>query len=97
MFCAITVFCVVLADQLSKWLVIENLDETVTVIPHVLSFQYATNTGMAWGMLKDHRWIFMSVSTVAILSFSAIYFWIKEQHILFRISAGFVKIGRAHV
>lgn len=90
---AFIILAVVALDQISKELVLAYLKdkEAVSIIPGVVSLDCVEpNTGMAWGMLKDHRWIFMSVSTVAILSFSAIYFLIKEQHILFRISAGFV-------
>lgn len=93
MICAITILCVVLADQLSKWLVLENLDETVTVIPHILSFEYATNTGMAWGMLKDHRWVFMTLSVVAIALFAFLYYKIKNPHPLLTLSIGFVLGG----
>ena len=90
MFCAITILSIVLVDQLSKWLVVEKLNETVTVIPHVLSFQYATNTGMAWGMLKDHRWVFMSLSVVALLGFTYLYYQVKNPHKLFTLSMGFI-------
>ena len=93
MFCAITVLCVVLADQISKWLVLEHLDETVNVIPHVLSFHYATNTGMAWGMLKDHRWVFMTLSVVAIFLFAFLYYRVKKPHPLLTLSVGFILGG----
>lgn len=89
---AFIIISVVLLDQISKELVIAHLKDrsAVSVIKGILSFDYTTNTGMAWGMLKEHRWVFMSISTVAILGFTVVYFAVKEQHILFRISAGFV-------
>lgn len=94
MFCAITMLSVVLADQLSKWLVVEKLNGTVTVIPHVLSFELATNTGMAWGMLKDHRWVFMTLSVVAILGFAFAYYkFVKKPHPLLTLATGFVLGG----
>ncbi|MBR6594680.1 MAG: signal peptidase II [Clostridia bacterium] len=89
---ALLILAVVALDQISKELVIAHLKGTdgVSLIDGVVSFDYTTNTGMAWGMLKEHRWVFMSLSTVAILGFLVVYFAIREQHILFRISAAFV-------
>lgn len=94
MICAIIMLVVVLADQISKWAVLEHLDEPVSIIPHVLSFEYATNTGMAWGMLKDHRWIFMTLSTVAIVAFTYLYYkGVKKPHTLFTVAVGSVLGG----
>ncbi len=93
MICAIIMLCVVLADQISKWIVLEQLDEPVSIIPHVLSFEYTTNTGMAWGMLKDHRWIFMTLSVVAIVAFTYLYYKVKTPHRLFTVAVGFVLGG----
>ena len=89
---AFIILFVVALDQISKELVVANLKDkdAVSVIKGVVSFDYTTNTGMAWGMLKEHRWVFMSISTVAILGFATVYFAVKEQHPLFRLSAGFV-------
>ena len=90
---ALIILGVVALDQISKELAIAHLKgkDSISIIPGVVSFRYIPpNTGMAWGMLKDHRWVFMSISTVAILGFSVVYFAVKEQHLLFRISAGFV-------
>lgn len=54
-------------DQLSKLLVVHNMyDGQVSVIPHVLRFTYVENEGMAFGLLADHRWVFLVLSTVGI-------------------------------
>ena len=37
-------------------------------IENVLHFTYITNKGAAFGSLEDHRWVFMVISTVAILA-----------------------------
>lgn len=84
---------VVALDQISKELAIAHLEqyEPTEVIPGLISFNRVTpNTGMGWGLLKEHRWVFMSVSAVAIVGFSVVYFAVKQQHLLFRLSAGFV-------
>lgn len=56
-------------DQISKWLVQNYLKPVgdLPIIKDVLHFTYVENTGAAFGMLKDQRWIFMVISTVAIV------------------------------
>ena len=67
---------VVLLDQISKYLTILYLKpiDTVVLIEDVLRLNYEENTGMAFSMFDrpDERWIFMSISTVA-LSLLAVY------------------------
>ena len=59
---------VVVADQISKVLAVKYLvDGPVTVIPYVLDFTYVENDGMAMGLMDDQRWIFMTLSTIAIV------------------------------
>lgn len=60
---------VICLDQLTKWLTVSLLAyrETVPLWEGVFHFTYERNTGMAFGMLKDHRWVFMVLSTVAIV------------------------------
>ena len=61
---------IIFADQLSKWLVVALLQgkESVYVIPGVLRFTYVENDGAAFGMLDDHRWVFLVLSTVMIIA-----------------------------
>lgn len=56
-------------DQLTKWLAVVYLqgEASFPLWKEVLHFTYVENTGMAFGMLKDHRWVFMVFSTVAIV------------------------------
>ena len=64
----------VLIDQISKRLVVAFLMEkgSVDVIPNVLRFTYVENRGAAFGMLSEHRWVFMIVSTLAIAASSLV-------------------------
>ena len=62
---------VVLADQVVKGLSI-HVGGTVTLIPGVLAFTYAENTGMAFSMLSGHTWLLGVVSVAAI----ALGWWI---------------------
>ena len=60
----------VFLDQLTKYLTILHLKpiDTLPIIEDVLHLTYVENTGAAFGMMKDARWIFMITSTVAILA-----------------------------
>ncbi len=66
----------VIADQLSKQLVLHFLDRSnpFDIIPGVFRFSYVENRGAAFGMLDEHRWVFMIVSTVAIVAL-LVYLW----------------------
>lgn len=70
---------IIFADQLSKWLVVALLQgkESVYVIPGVLRFTYVENDGAAFGMLDDHRWVFLVLSTVMIIAL--IYYIVKYK------------------
>ena len=63
----------ILLDQLTKWLSVKFLQSvsTVPLINGVLHLTYVENTGAAFGMLKEHRWVFMVISSVAIVAFLA--------------------------
>lgn len=61
-------------DQLTKWLAVTYLKEidTIPIIKNALHLTYLENRGAAFGMLKDHRWVFMIVSTIAIVAIIAV-------------------------
>ena len=64
---------VVLLDQITKLIVITNmsLGESIPLIDGVFHFTYILNRGAAFGMLADQRWIFILLSTAAVLAISA--------------------------
>ena len=72
---AIIIGAVVL-DQVTKILAVTFLDpdSPFVLIDGVFSFTYVENEGAAFGMLSDHRWIFMVISCVAIIAM-LIYLW----------------------
>ena len=58
---------VIAVDQVSKILVLQYLyEDKVTLIPGVLDLTYVENRGMAFGLLADHRWVFMVFSVLGI-------------------------------
>jgi len=68
-------------DQLTKWLTVVYLEhgETVPLWKGVFHFTHAQNTGAAWGILKDDRWLFMIFSTMAIIALSVYLFGFCKQ------------------
>lgn len=58
----------VLLDQISKLLVVEFLsrEEPFVLLEGIFRFTYVENDGAAFGMLDDHRWVFMVLSVVGI-------------------------------
>ena len=65
---------VIAADQLTKVWASSALTEitTMPVIEDVIHFTYVENRGAAFGMLADHRWIFMILS---VLGIGALFLW----------------------
>lgn len=63
----IIVLCIA-ADQLTKICAAANLKEisTLPIIENIFHFTYVENRGAAFGMLADHRWVFMILSVVGI-------------------------------
>lgn len=59
----------VFLDQLTKYLTVLHLKpiDTYPIIEDVLHLTYVENTGAAFGMMKDARWVFMVTSTLAII------------------------------
>ena len=72
----------VVADQVTKYLVVANMElhESIDVIPGVFRFTYIHNDGAAFGSLDNARWIFMILSTVAIVAILGYLFWKKPQN-----------------
>ncbi len=68
-------------DQLTKYLVVANMElhESVEIIPGVFNFTYIQNDGAAFGSLDDQRWLFMVLSSVAIVGIFVFLFWKKPQ------------------
>lgn len=61
---------IIFFDQLTKWLAVIFLKGSAPtiVINNVFRFIYLENRGAAFGMLSEHRWVFLVISTVAIIA-----------------------------
>ena len=91
---AIMILCVVL-DQWTKVLAVEKLAGIATypLIENIFHFTYVENRGAAFGMLADHRWVFMIFSAIAILAMLGWLFWEKPKSWWIRVSAAFIIAG----
>ena len=68
--------CSVVLDQLTKWLAVIYLsgEPSFPLWKDVFHLTFLKNEGAAFGMLSDHRWVFMIFSTVAIIALAVYLF-----------------------
>ena len=85
----------VLADQISKLIVVNTMSvgETVPVIEDVFHFTYIQNRGAAFGMLANNRWVFMIISTVAIIAICVYLFRYCTESMLTKIGFALIVGG----
>ena len=91
----ITTSVIVGLDQLTKALVVKNMElfEEITVIDGFFNLYYVTNDGAGLGLLSNARWVFISFTFIII--FIAIFLLIKNffNHILAFLSVIFILAG----
>ncbi len=82
-------------DRLTKRLAVRFLRPVTSfpVIEDVLHFTFVRNSGAAFGMLSDHRWIFMTVSTVAIIAMTVFLYMRKAPSMLYAASIAAIVSG----
>ncbi len=95
MLAAIIVILSVVADQVSKYFVIQNigLQETVPFINGFMSFYHTRNTGAAFSMLSDSRWVFMVMSVISMIIITALLVKEYKRHRLMTVSLAMVLGG----
>lgn len=88
MLAAVIVVAVILLDQLSKALVVANIElgATVPVVPGIIRFAHTENTGAAFSILSDAQWVYMVLSVVAIAALVYLIIRFYRRHILLTIS-----------
>lgn len=82
----------VCSDQLTKWLAVIFLEGEADVVlwRDVLHFSFVRNKGAAFGMLQNQRWLFMVVSTVAIVGLLIYLIRWKPKSIWVRLSIAMI-------
>ena len=82
-------------DQLTKWLALKFLSPIATfpIIEDVLHLTFHTNRGMAFGLLQDARWLFI---TASIITIALLGFWLfsgRAQSKLYTVSISLIISG----
>ena len=85
----------ILLDQLTKLLCVKFLMpvKTVPIIKDALHLTYVENRGAAFGMLADSRWVFMLISTVAIIAMLFYLYSGMTQGVLYEVAISMVISG----
>lgn len=92
---AVAVVAVVL-DRVTKIAATRGFEkewDSVTAIPGVLNFTYVLNEGAVAGILANNRWVFMSVSAVAIAAVSLYLLFSKSVSTGVGVSAAMILGG----
>ena len=82
-------------DQLTKWLAVEFLSpiSTQPIIKNVLHLTYVENRGAAFGMLAEHRWVFILISSVTILLMLGALYAGYLPNMLYKVSVSMIISG----
>ena len=85
----------IIFDQLTKILVSTNMElyQSISVIRGVFNITYIQNRGAAFGMLSGHRWVFMVVSTIAIIAMCVYLFRFCKEGTFFKVGLSLVISG----
>lgn len=85
----------VVLDQITKNIAVNSLKDggEKTFIPYIFDLIYVENRGAAWGMFADNRWVFMSISTVAVILMTGVLFVYAKEHKMFCVSLALVISG----
>lgn len=87
----------IILDQLTKFLVTKymTLYQSIPLIKGFLHLTYTTNDGAAFGMMDDpnQRWIFLVISSVAILAFGVYLYLGHAENTLYGVAISMVVSG----
>ncbi|MBE6550920.1 MAG: signal peptidase II [Ruminococcaceae bacterium] len=78
----------VLLDQITKYLAVKyvQLQGSMPLIKGVFNFTYHENRGAFLGSFADNRWVFLIASSVAIVAMVIYLLFVKDNHILVKLS-----------
>lgn len=87
---------IIIADQITKYLVIDKLKGTVSyvIIPGFLKFTYVENYGAAFGILKNKKLFFIIITLIIVIFISVLLFkYYYKINIFMRIGLGLLLGG----
>ncbi len=95
MLAAIIVAVSVILDQLSKYLVVQNIEYrgSLPFIPKIISFYHTRNTGAAFSMLSEQRWVYMTLSLISMVIIAHLLYKEYKRHPLMTVSLAMVLGG----
>lgn len=84
---------IVILDQLTKYIVVQNIDigEKIPVIDQFFYLTLHMNPGAAWGVLQNGRIFFLI--TVPIISIFVVYYMFKNESKFLRFSLALILAG----
>ncbi len=82
----ITLIVIIGGDQFTKHLVSSSmqLGQSQEIIDNFFYFTYAHNTGVAWGMLAGHLWLFIIVALVSAVLMIVFFMRTRSDEVLTR-------------
>ena len=77
---SICIIAVIVIDQITKMLAVKYLMpiNTYPLLENVFHLTYVENRGAAFGILQNHRWVFMIISTVVMAVIVFVIFKYKK-------------------
>ena len=82
-------------DQMTKFLAVTHLkgSNPFVLIDGVFQFAYQENPGAAFGILSNDRWVFLVISTIAIIAILFYVFYKKNMPTLWIVSLSLIVSG----
>ncbi len=94
---SIIIIAAVLLDQITKYIVVQTMPlyHSIPVIDGFFSFTHIRNTGAAWGMLSNSRWVFITATAIALVVLPLVLYRYRKTHVMFGLSLSFIIGGAA--
>lgn len=88
----IIIAAVIILDQATKLIAIACLDinESIVAIPYLFNFHHIKNTGAAFGMFSENRWIFLVISMIAMIILPLFLYKYRKAPFLFGFSMSLI-------
>lgn len=86
---------VVILDQISKWIVVQNmsLGESIPLLEGVLYWTSHRNAGAAFGILQNQRWFFIIITIIIIIGLIYYIYQMKDKKRLLPFSLALILGG----